>query len=412
MGLARYLGSRGGYLRRWSAGAAAALVAAAIAAPAMAATTNVVDGLGTGGGRVQARVAGDTASVVHGGVPWVFYAVNPEYGYRLRLAELGPTPSYATLDGRGGPGGRTSDSVGTDVSATQLGGAVHVFYLDASAHTLRHAWTAGGIWKFQTLDGNSTAGGRTTHDVGGQSVAAVFGGQLNVFYADTTAGTVRRAVFDGTSWHYSVIDGNSTSGGRTTAVVGGAIRVGLWRTRLHLLYTMQPSGLREAQLDAGGHWTYATISTLGNGPIALLKVSDNEVHVAYVHNIQGSGEADIESALWNGSSWSVDNLVSAVEVVYGVTIFRDGGTPFLAASISQCYGSGGCDRVLGVGGWNGSGFDDPYLSGVVFLTGEPPGNPSSAVSVGGVGHLFVGGFGHQTEPDIYDQVLLQVDGPF
>lgn len=392
-------------------GLAVVLVAAVAAAPAEATTTGVVDGIGGGGGRVHARIATDTAAIVRNGVPWVFYGANPEYGYRLRLATLGAPHGYLTLDGAGGANGRTSDSVGTDVSAIQLGGVVHVFYLDSTAHTLRHAWLAGGVWHFQTLDGAGGSGGRTSDAVGSQSVASVFENRLNVFYADTTAGTVRRAVLDAGSWHFSVVDGNSTSGGRTAADVGAAIKAGIWGNQLHLLYDMQPSGLREAKLSSTGSWSYATISTLGNGQISVLKVSDSQVDVAYVDNVGGAGEADIETAHWNGASWSVDNLSSEVEVVTGLTLFRDGGRSFLAAGIIQCYGSGGCDELLGVGAQNGSVFNDPYLDGVFVVSGEPPGSPSSAVTIGGVGHLFVGGFGYPTEPDIYDQVLLQLVGP-
>jgi hypothetical protein len=390
---------------------AVVLLAAVAAAPAAATTTSVVDGIGGGGGRVHARIAEDTAAIVRDGVPWVFYGANPEYGYRLRLATLGAPHGYLTLDGAGGGNGRSTDSVGTDISAIQLGGVVHVFYLDSTAHTLRHAWLAAGVWHFQTLDGAGGSGGRTSHAVGSQSVASVFGNRLNVFYADTTAGTVRRAVLDAGGWHFSVVDGNSTSGGRTTADVGAAIKAGIWGNRLHLLYDMQPSGLREAKLSASGSWTYATISTLGNGQISLLKVSESQVDVAYVNTIQGRGEADIETAHWNGASWSVDNLASGVEVVSGVTLFRDGGNSFLAAGIVQCYGSGGCDENMGIGAWNGSGFNDPYLDGVFEESGSPPGSPSSAVTINGVGHLFVGGFGYESEPDIYDQVLQQVVGP-
>jgi hypothetical protein len=355
---------------------------------------------------MQARIAGDTAAIVRGGTPWVFYGANREYGYRLRFARLGATNRFRTLDGNGGVNGRTADSVGTDVSATSQGHRVHVFYRDETAHTLRHAWRSATGWHFETLDGSSDIGGRTTHDVGLESVALVYNKRLNVFYADATAGDVRRAVFDGTTWRFSVVDGNSTIGGRTTAGVGDAIAAGVWGSRLHVLYTRQPEGLREATLAGEETPTYSTISSLGNGALALLRLSSTEVHVAY------AGGVGIESALWNGTAWSVDQPVSRLETVTGLTIVADGGRPFIAAGISQCYGSGGCDRLIGVAPWNGTGFDDPYFGGSFVKFGEPPGVPSSAVTIGGIGQLFVGGFGYESEPDIFDQVLLQVVGPF
>jgi len=368
----------------------------------------LIDGLGTGGGRIQARIAGDTASVVQGGVPWVFYGANPEYGYRLRLAKLGPTYSYQTLDGAGGSNGRTTDSVATDISASRLGTTLHVFYRDDTSGDLRHAWLSGGVWQFETLDGQGGASGRTTDDVGTASFTLPYKSQLNVFYADRSAGTLRRAVFDGVGWQFSVVDGDSLVGGRTNAHVGGAIRAAVWGKVLHVLYTQDPTGVREAKLS-GSTWSYATISGHGSfaGPLALLRVSDTDVHAAYVEN-----RDRLFSAHWNGSAWSVDNIVSSVDGGFlGVTLFNDGPSPVLAAGIVFCYGSGGCDDLVGTGRWNGSGFDDPYGGGA-WISGDPPGNPSSAVTVNGVGELFVGGFGYESELDIFDQALSMVQGPF
>jgi hypothetical protein len=380
---------------------------------ALAATSDVVDGIDGGGGRIQARIAGDTASIVRGGVPWVFYGANPEYGYRLRIAKLGTSPTYATLDGAGGTNGRTTDSVATDVSATMLNGVVHVFYTDATTHDLRHAWFDGSTWRFETLDGDSTLDGRTTRNVGGRSIGLVYRNRLNVFYADDTRGDIRRAVFDGSAWRYSVLDGNSTTGGRTTDEVGRAIRAGVWGSRLHVLYTTLPAGLREAVIDRGRSATYATLDDAGGDSLGMLKVSDTEVLIAYDADGACCASNNVLAGAWNGSSWSVDQPVSSVGTTTGLTIFSDGGTPYLAAGMVECYGSGGCDKLVGVAAWNGTTFDDPYFGGTVFYVfGEPQGMPSSAVTISGVGQLFIGGIGHLTEPDIYDQVILRVQGPF
>ena len=400
-------------MRRGITGGAMTLALLLTATAALAATSDVIDGIDSGGGRIHARTAGDTASIVRGGAPWVFYGANPEYGFRLRLAKLGPTPAYATLDGAGGANGRTTDSVGTDVSATMLGDVVHVFYRDDTTQDLRHAWFNGSTWMFETLDGDSTLDGRTTRNVGGRSLGLVYRNRLNVFYADDTRGDIRRAVFDGSVWHYSVLDGNSTTGGRTTDGVGSAIRAGVWGSRLHVLYTRSPGGVREAVIDRGRSAVYATLSDLGGDSLALLKVTDTEVLIAYDRGGDCCGDDDISAGIWNGSSWSVDRSVTSVQSTKGLTIFSDGGTPSLAAGISQCYGSGGCDRLVGVAPWNGTTFEDPYFSGATYYTfGEPPGVPSSAVTIGGVGQLFIGGIGYASEPDIYDQVVLRVTGPF
>jgi hypothetical protein len=377
-----------------------------VAPPSAAATADVVDGLGIGGGRVQARIASDTAAIVRSGVPWVFYGANPEYGYRLRAARLGSPPTYRTLDGAGGPNGRTTHSVATDVSAVSFGTAVHVFYRDETSASLRHAWRSDGTWSFQTLDGNSTTGGRTTDDVGLHSAAVVYRNRLHVFYQDATTGDIRHAVFNGTSWRFSVLDGSGTWNGRTTARVGDAIAAGVWGSRLHVLYTGWPSDLREAIRHLDGSWTFRIISSDAAPPLALRTIAPSVTLIAY------GNQDGIAAGRWSGSAWAIDRPVSEIETLTGLTIFLDGGTPFLGAGISQCFGSGGCDRLVGVATWNGSTFDDPYFGGPFVAFGEPPGDPSSGVTINGRGRLFVGGFGYQSEPDIFDQVLLQITGPF
>jgi hypothetical protein len=229
---------------------------------------------------------------------------------------------------------------------------------------------------------------------------------LHVFSQDATTGDIRHAVFDGTSWRFSVLDGNGTWNGRTTARVGDAIAVGIWGSRLRVLYTGWPSDLRLATRHLDGSWDFATISSDAVPPVALRTTSGSIALIAY------GSQHGIVAGRWNGSAWAVDLPVSDVETVSGLTIFLDGGTPFLGAGISQCFGSGGCDRLVGVAPWNGSTFDDPYFGGPFVAFGEPPGDPSSGVTINGRGRLFVGGFGYRSEPDIFDQVLLQITGPF
>ena len=381
-------------------------------AVATAATPQVVDGLDGGSGRIQARIAPDTASIVRGGAPWVFYGANPEYGYRLRLARLDPTPTFVTIDGVGGANGRTTHSVATDVSATTQAGVVHVFYRDDTAQDLRHGWFDGSGWTFETLDGDSTLGGRTSRDVGGRSVALVYRDKLNVIYADDTKGDVRRAVFDGSVWRYSVLDGNRLTDGRTTDPVGAAIRAAVWDSRLHVLYTVAPGGLREATIDRGRSAAYATLSSSGGSSLGLLKVSETQVLIAYdatIGSCCNGGFGPVSAGVWDGSTWSVDRPVSRITFTEGLTIFSDGGTPYLASGVWQCDDSG-CDQFIGVAPWNGTTFEDPYRTRIA--GGHPPGFPSSAVTIGGIGYLYVGAFGYQSEPDIYDQVVLGIEGPF
>jgi hypothetical protein len=60
--------------------------------------------------------------------------------------------------------GHTTDSVG---SVTELNGGPQVFYYDATAHALRHAWWTETQWQSETLDGaGSIIAGHTSHRVG------------------------------------------------------------------------------------------------------------------------------------------------------------------------------------------------------------------------------------------------------
>ena len=63
--------------------------------------------------------------------------------------------------------GHTADHVGSAVSVTQMNGNPQVYYTDATAHSLRHAWWTSAGWHFETLDGpGSTLPGRTGNQVG------------------------------------------------------------------------------------------------------------------------------------------------------------------------------------------------------------------------------------------------------
>ena len=396
-------------LARTLASAAVSIVfLVASASASYAVTTSRVDGQGGGGGRILAHISGDTAGVGRSGVPWVFYGANPGAGWRLRVAKLAAgTTVYETLDGTGGTNGRTGDSVGSDVSAVQLNGVPNVFYYDDTTGALRRAWYQSGSWSFQTVDGTSTSGGRTTRDVGLHSSAIVVNGQINVFYADATAGDIRRAVWNGTTWQFSVIDGNSTVGGRTTSTVGSGIATGVWGSSLRVLYSKPSSGLRMATLS-GTSWTYRAMSSLGNADVSVLVTSPTEVHVAYIEGDPGSASYPIYSALWNGTTWSVDERVSYSEsqIPSSVVLFDDAGTPALATGLLVCYGSGGCDNIDGVGKWNGTSFNDPYFGDWYwFANGHNPGRPSSVVTVGGVPQLFIGDWGG-------NHLLFRAVGPF
>ncbi len=108
-------------------------------------------------------------------------------------------------------------------AAVTFQGAAHVFYQETGSWDLKHAWRTGTGWSVETLDGNNSVGGRTTHAVGAGVSAVVSGTQLVVTYDDGTNGDLRRAVYDG-AWRYDVpyhAPSASTAAGPTAVVSPG-----------------------------------------------------------------------------------------------------------------------------------------------------------------------------------------------
>ncbi|MCZ7531765.1 MAG: hypothetical protein M5U31_16380 [Acidimicrobiia bacterium] len=129
--------------------------------------------------------------------------------------------AFETLDGSGGPNGRTPNDVGQYSSVVLYGGRPHVFYYDQNfGGTLRHGYWNGQFWAFEVLDGNGGPGGRNNHDVGEDTATIISGGRPHVFYYDRTAGNLRRGRYTGAGWVFEHLDGNGFDHGRTLDDVG------------------------------------------------------------------------------------------------------------------------------------------------------------------------------------------------
>jgi hypothetical protein len=300
------------------------LLVTSTAPPAFASWTTpvVLDGAGGTNGRVNAPIGPDTAAARFGGVRHAFYSEYVNGRYLLRHATLG-APAFETLDGAGGTSGRTAHNVGSDVSAAVFDGLLHVFYRDDTGGNLRHAWFDGSSWRFQTLDGASMVDGRVNSDVGQRSVSVVFDGALFVAYLDVAKADVRLARFDGSSWSFRTIDGNSTAGGHTTHEVGYNLDAKIWSGALHILYYERDPAygeklgwVREARFD-GTAWTYARdfrVNTIVLGKtLAVGAAADDRVYVAYNTTLQG--DPRLRWRLWDGASWSESSLLE--EILFG-----------------------------------------------------------------------------------------------
>ncbi len=88
-------------------------------------------------------------------------------------------------------------------------------YTDSKSGDLKLASWNGKIWVKSVVDGNSTTGGRTKDNVSGYvsvCTSAVGKNQrLDVVYADLTKKQLRYAGYNGKSWNYTVVDGNGAT---------------------------------------------------------------------------------------------------------------------------------------------------------------------------------------------------------
>jgi hypothetical protein len=394
-------------LRRIGFAFAAALISMAVTAiPARAWTSpELLDGAGGSNGRVIAPIGTDTAAVVYGGVAHVFYSAIVSGSHRLRHGSLSASPTFERLDGAGGPNGRTTHDVGSDVSAAVFGAVMHVFYRDDTDGNLRHGWFDGTTWRFQTLDGTSTVGGRVDSDVGQSSATAIFGGKLEVLYLDAGNTDVRRASYDGTAWTFSTIDGDSTTSGHTIHEVGFSLQAGRWGGSLHVLYYERDPAygaelgwVREAQFN-GANWSYRRafrVNTIVPGKtLAVGVVGATAVYVAYNTTIQG--DPRLRWRLWNGTAWSDSSLLAEEQFGYvtaGAVFVVVSGVPTLVFSDSY---TGDTEYYT----WSGGG--------VTSQSAVHTGWPTSAVVIGGTtAHVF---WGSASLPGCCDEVLLRTTGP-
>lgn len=391
----------------WSA---LAISASAIDSAA-ASTTEVLDGLGGADGRIEARVAHDVAGVRIGDETWVFYGADPGDGHNLRLARLRDdgTQVFRTLDGNGSRDGRTTNAVGTDVSAVVDDGTVHVFYQDETVGALRHGWRSlAQGWRFETIDGATNDDGTTLRDVGKLSTAVVFRGRVQVFYVDADRADIRRAVWRHDGWRITVVDGDSRRGGRTREPLGAGLAAEVWGSKLHVLFTgpAYSSGLREVVFESGTRPTYAQLRKDGSGgPIALLKRSRTDVVGVFVESSR------VRPLNWTRDGWRVSRPTwgFASPGLTGMTLFEDGGGKHMALGLDEGYGTGGYDRYVMVAPWQMH--HDWTRTYEDWFWGSSPGAPNAGVTVDGVGHVFVGGYAPEAAA-FRTGLLLHIVGPF
>ncbi|MGK3999328.1 hypothetical protein [Sorangium sp. So ce1024] len=184
--------------------------------------------------------------------------------------------SVTSLDGSGQG---TDEAIGRDPSSITFGGKLYIFYTAGDGlglEELRAAVYDGATWTYQLLDGYGGASGRIEGKLRAPA-AVVHDGKLRVYYVDDTNDNIREAVTsNGTSWSFSVLDGDGGPNGRTTDRLTGDISPVVYgpvfQPKLQIFYQNNDEvRLRVAELE-GGQFHFHDIN--GDGGIASGAVDD------------------------------------------------------------------------------------------------------------------------------------------
>jgi hypothetical protein len=113
--------------------------------------------------------------------------------------------------------GVTTKSIDKSANAKYLDAGTYegepvIAYTDADSGNLKLATYSRSRWKIAIVDGNSTSNGKSDRNLAGPVSLCVTGKKtkqsLHLFYGDTENKDLRHATFDGKKWKYEVVDGD------------------------------------------------------------------------------------------------------------------------------------------------------------------------------------------------------------
>ncbi len=355
-----------------------------------------LDGAGGPGGRTTHRLGPGVSSVKYQRKPNVFYY--DATGGNLRWGQkMSGVWSFATIDGAGGAGGRIDANVGEDQAASSRAGVLHVFYFDRTHGDLRHGWYDGSAWRFETLDGSGGGGGRLNANVGLEASATTFGGSLHVVYANI-AGDVRHAVYDGSTWSFETLDGAGGGGGRLNASVGWNTAAIVFGNALHVFYFLQdPScdpvchlfgSIREATFD-GSAWAFSSIRDINCCYVdqSLAPAVVSNTNVYLFFENFGLTSQNLRALRWDGSSWVNQGCVGEPFVQDDI-VGADASTTVILGQPHVTYYDTFSSTLGGT-----AGVAHTFFNGTTWrtsLVGIDAGAPTASMKSGGVLKVFVG----------------------
>jgi hypothetical protein len=137
---------------------------------------------------------------------------------------------------------------------------LHIFYTDSIEKDLRYARYNGKSFSFETVDGNGISVNdyedpirvRTASDVSGSHACVASGNSLQLFYRDQTQGVLLGAVkVKGSAWRYELVDGDRKANGRTTGDVGFHVRASIDGSVTYVAYDSILSKNQKNEITSG-----------------------------------------------------------------------------------------------------------------------------------------------------------------
>ncbi len=203
------------------------------------------------------------ASTTFNGQPAIAYTDTKSGDLRLATYD-GKKWKKVTVDGAGGSGGRTTDTISGAISMCVNGSGVkqtlHIFYSDATEKDLRYATFNGKAFAFETVDGNGSSVNnyedpirvRTSSDVSVANACVASASAVQVFYRDESQGVLLGAVrTKGAPWKYELVDGDRKTDGRTTGDVGFHLQAIFDGSTTYVAYDSVVSMNQKKEMTAG-----------------------------------------------------------------------------------------------------------------------------------------------------------------